>query len=136
MNGRAQLARLLSAVESGRRVPADVVAWLFDGLEAFEDGQELAGALGLRTTAQLRELRDGHLQAAARLMPATWSTSQRARRMRSASRGLEPHLMTGADHLDGWQAELFLALQAGPLPGDRRLRAIVGTAGPDCQKAA
>ena len=126
MNGRAQLRRLVSAAEAGRRIPHDVLAWLTDGIDAFEQGAPLAAALGLRTTAELRARRDHHLRHAARLMPARWSVSQRARRMQAAAPGLEAHLLTGADHLDGWRAHLFEALAAAPLPADRQLREIVG----------
>jgi len=132
-NGRANLARLALAARRRRPLPPDVADWLAAGIERFESGEDLADALHLKTTAQLRAARDYHLVQAAALMPESWSVSQKARRLRSAAPGLEPHLSTGCDHLDGWRAELFKALQAAPLPGDRRLREIVGSSTRDCQ---
>lgn len=136
MNGRANLTRLAFAARKGRPLPADVAEWLAVGIERYESGEDLADALHLRTTAQLRQERDRHLIDAAALMPGRWSVAQRARRMRAAAPGLEAHLSAGCDHLEGWRAELFKALQSAPLPGDRRLRQIVGSPAPDCQIVA
>lgn len=50
-------ARVQALIEVADRLPADLAAWLVCGLEAWQRGEDLAGALGL--VADLDEYNDG-----------------------------------------------------------------------------
>ena len=133
MSGRHQLQRLRAAIAAGRRVPADVVDWFTDGLDRFDAGEDLAGALGLVSTRTLRDERDAHIQRAAQLMPDHWSTAEKVRRLRAAERRLTPLLYDGdlGDVLNPWELAAVAALRCLPLPGPRRLHDLC-SASADC----
>lgn len=128
MNGRAHLSRLTRALERGRPVPPDVAQWLAEGFERFEDGADLAAALRLRTTAQLRAERDRHLRQAAELMPPHWTSARHraleALRAASLVSDVEDEA-DGLQYLHAWEAEIWRAQQAAPLPGRRQLRRLL-----------
>lgn len=127
MNGRAQLRRLSRALEHGRPVPNDVAQWLARGFEQFEDGVDLAAALRLKTTAELRAARDHHLREAARLMPSTWKATRRALEARRAGR-LVADIESpddGLQYLREWEREIWQAQNSAPLPGRRQLRRLL-----------
>ena len=133
MAGRHQLQRLRAAIAAGRRVPADVCEWFSDALDRFESGEDLASALGLVSTRTLRDERDAHIQRAAELMPAHWSTAEKVRRLRAAERRLTPLLYDGdlGDVAKPWELAAVAALRRLPLPGPRRLHDLCN-ASADC----
>lgn len=127
MNARANLQRLTRALERGRPIPADVAQWLAQGFERYEDGEDLAAALRLKTTAQLRAARDHHLHEAAKKMPTTWKNRRRALEALRAARlvaDVESE-SDGLQYLREWEREIWHAQQAAPLPGRRQLRRLL-----------
>lgn len=127
MKGRANLQRLTRALERGRPIPPEVAQWLAEGFERFEDGADLAAALRLKTTAQLRAARDRHLQEAAKKMPTTWKNRRRALEALRAARLVADVESEddGLQYLRAWEVEVWHAQQAAPLPGRRQLRRLL-----------
>ena len=70
---------LVGLLHAGGELPPDVVRWLVDGLQAWQQGRDLEAALGLHY-ADVQELgydeRDELLQAAIRLCPGTSPNAQ------------------------------------------------------------
>ena len=127
MKARANLQRLTRALERGRPIPPEVAQWLTEGFEAFEQGTDLAAALRLRTTAQLKATRNQHLHEAAKAMPTTWKNRRRALEALRAAR-LVADVETeddGLQYLRKWEVSIWRAQQAAPLPGRRQLRRLL-----------
>jgi len=127
MKGRAHLRRLTRALERGRPIPADVAQWLAEGFEQFEQGTDLAAALRLKTTAELKATRNHHLHEAAKAMPATWKNRRRAlEALRAACLVADVESESdGLQFLREWERQIWHAQQAAPLPGRRQLRRLL-----------
>lgn len=127
MTGRPQLRRLLSALETGRAAPQDVAAWFTAAVAEFEArGGDLADTLEIRVTRQHRQRRNQHLRAAGQMLGDGIPATSRATRIRRVAEMLEAYIEDPEyviKHYEGrWELEVFLAIQAAPLPSQSTIR--------------
>jgi hypothetical protein len=130
IDGRPQLRRMIRAIERGRPVPDDVVAWFVSGVQAFEAGNDdLAGVLAIRSTRPLRQARNEHLREAGRLIGGDVKATVRATMIRRTASKLEAFLEEPDDIepfiRHRWEREVFRAIQCADLPKHSTIRQLM-----------
>jgi len=129
MNGWPILHRIKRRLQRQQAIDGDLAEYLAEAIDRINAGEDASTALGITTTAARRAERDHYLQRSALLMPARWSTLQRAIKMLDASRQLGAFIFK-YDELPEverhpWKRELLEALRHAPLPKLRQLQTLI-----------
>jgi len=124
-SGHAHHDQLVRALSCNEPVPPAVARWYLESLRRWRKSTgSLESALGIVRSPDALAVRDANLQEAGELMPHYWTGRERVRQVQQTAKNLatfsDPQAVDWSNR-PAWHAPLFLAMQAAPLPGRRRL---------------